>query len=180
MVLLARELQEQTEDRGSPNIAVAVCQEPTFVGKSAVLRLFLHERMIALSTQMHAQLTFLLGFDTLERLFSPRYYGCETSMRDALERFFSTSGDNCRIICARRASGVSYPQANIGVLGAAAEYIDSGAVKLTDIGEEERTLSSSEVRKLIWNTSDLWQQKVPRLVAAYIRENDLYAQQGLY
>jgi nicotinamide-nucleotide adenylyltransferase len=176
MVLLARELQEQSADRGSPNIAVAVCQEPTFVGKSAALKPFFHERMISLSSSAHVRLTFLIGFDTLERLFAPRYYGSEALMKDALGRFFSTSGDDSRVICARRTSGASYSQVDSTVLDAAAEYINSGAVALVDIGEEVRTLSSSEIRDMVRNVSNAWQRKVPSLVAAYIKENSLYAQ----
>jgi len=175
MVLLAREL-EAAGGQGSQSIAVAVCQEPTFVGKSTALTLFFRDRLAAFSSSATVQLTFLLGFDTLERLFAPRYYGSESAMKGALRVFFSPSGDNSRTICARRSSGVSYSEADTSVLGVAAEFIDSGAVELVDIGEEERALSSSEVRENIGSTSDVWYSKVPKAVATYIQQNTLYRQ----
>lgn len=174
MVLLAHELQGQSEDHGSHNIAVAICQEPTFVGKSASLKQFFQDRIMALSSSVNVHLTFLVGFDTLERLFATRYYGSETNMKEALRRFLSISGDNSRIICVHRAPGASYPLVDASALEAAREYINSGAVVLTNIGEGERTLSSSEVREMVRNASDTWQQKVSKLVAIYIKENQLY------
>lgn len=174
MILLALELEEagkESGDRSLQNIAVAVCHEPTFVGKSATLTLFLRERLAAFSSSTSIQLTFLLGFDTLERLFAPRYYGSESAMKDALRRFLLPSGDNSRIVCARRSPGASYKFTDTSVLDAAAEFVESGSIEFADIGEEERALSSSEVRE---DTSDGWGAKVPTAVAAYIKEKHLY------
>ncbi|KAF8591206.1 Nucleotidylyl transferase [Ramaria rubella] len=178
MIFLAHELQrigEQNANHSSQNIAVGVCREPTFVGKSAVLLDFFHDRLATLSPSTNVRLTFLLGFDTLERLFAPRYYSSEDAMKEALRRLLSPSGDDSRIICARRRAGESYAEVDNNIVDIASNFIDSGAVVLTDIGEAERALSSSEVRKNITDASDNWMHKVPESVAAYIKENHLYA-----
>jgi len=173
MVLLAKELQAL--DVGSQNVAVAVCQEPTFASKSNVLHLFLRQRMRELSSEgTKARLTFLLGYDTLERLFSPRYYGSEQNMDAALRGLLTASGDDSRVLCARRSAGASYLQADSGFLQVAEKYIDSGAVVMTDIGETEKALSSSEVREGVRSGFATWETLVPSSIAAYIKENNLY------
>ncbi|KIJ51507.1 hypothetical protein M422DRAFT_244669 [Sphaerobolus stellatus SS14] len=177
MILLAKELQRlgaTDSDIGSRNIAVALCQEPTFVGKSAALKHFFQERVASLGSKKEVQLTFLLGYDTLERLFAPRYYGTEETMKEALRGLLTASGDGSRVLCARRSAGASYSQAENDILEKAAEYIESGAVAVTDIGEMDRALSSSEVRQEIQEDSSNWETKVPAPVAAYIREHHLY------
>lgn len=175
MILLAKELQDL--DPGSQNIAVAVCQEPTFVSKSNVLHLFLRQRMrelLASEGTVKARLTFLLGYDTLERLFSPRYYGSEQNRDAALRSLLTASGDDSSILCARRSAGASYLQADSGFLQVAAKYIDSGAVVMADIGETEKALSSSEVREGVRSGSATWETQVPSSIAAYIKEHNLY------
>jgi len=160
---------------GSQNIGVAVCQEPTFVGKSTALKAFLQSRLADIgSTNTAVQLTFLLGYDTLERLFAPRYYGTEENMNKALRGLLSAPGDDSRVLYARRSAGMSYSQAESDVLEKAAEYIQSGAVALADIAETERALSSSEIRADIRIGSSDWEKKAPGPIAAYIKEQRLY------
>ncbi|KAJ8490036.1 hypothetical protein ONZ45_g13345 [Pleurotus djamor] len=96
------------------NTAVAIIDEPTFVGKSAKLLTFVRNRLAGLSTsalpeKQEIELTFLLGFDTLERLLSPRYYGSDglnssTAMMTSLRNFLCPppNGDGSRVVCARR------------------------------------------------------------------------------
>jgi len=178
MVLLAKELQRMGEedlDHGSWNVAVAVCQEPTFVGKSIALKAFLQRRLVDLGSRSKTvDLTFLLGYDTLERLFEPRYYGSEESMKKALQGLLTASGDDSRVLCARRSAGMSYSQTESDIMEKAKEYIESGAVTLADIGEVERVLSSSEIREDIRTGSSNWESKVPATIAAYIKEEHLY------
>ncbi|KAF8525901.1 Nucleotidylyl transferase [Hysterangium stoloniferum] len=177
MVILAQELQDigrRTGNRTLRNVAVALCREPTFVGKSTALNAFFRQRMHELSSPMHVQLTFLMGFDTLERLFAPRYYGSESAMKHALLGFLSSTGDNSRVLCARRNQGASYTQSETDVLDVAAEFIGSGEVALTDIHEANRTLSSSEIRESIRNGSTEWEIKTLPGIATYVKEHSLY------
>ncbi|KAG7089414.1 hypothetical protein E1B28_011102 [Marasmius oreades] len=116
MIRFAQELVTVDEaPKKYENVAVAIIGEPTFVGKSHLLQRFLKERT---NNQEEFRLTFLLGFDTLERFFAPRYYTSSASfdileakqqMYTSLEGFFAPHGDNSRIVCARR-SPSSYPQ----------------------------------------------------------------------
>lgn len=50
------------------------------------------------------KLTFLMGTDTVARLFALRYYASEAAMPTALHRSLSPNGDDSWIVCARRVS----------------------------------------------------------------------------
>ncbi|KAG6373400.1 hypothetical protein JVT61DRAFT_6549 [Boletus reticuloceps] len=104
MRLLSHDMRsiETSESSGgfpqiSDNVAIAIVDEPTFVGKSTVLLHFLKKRLAAVVESSNSpnstsikrdasypfpspKLTFFLGFDTLIRLFSPRYYPSEQVM----------------------------------------------------------------------------------------------------
>ncbi|KAF5380749.1 hypothetical protein D9757_007145 [Collybiopsis confluens] len=144
MVELANDLQDAQSSQNS-GLAVAIIDEPTFVGKSRLLQDFFKGRSQRVEGQEQSsssscgvQLTFLLGHDTLERLFSSKYYGdSETKMYQALRGFFSppilesssdnisrdekehgaaalpdTGGDGSVIVCARR-NPSSYPNVSL-------------------------------------------------------------------
>lgn len=62
-------------------MAIGIIDEPTFVRKADVLHTYLKSRVSDLhqnesngADPVHIQLSFLMGYDTLERLFAPRYY----------------------------------------------------------------------------------------------------------
>ncbi|RXW25520.1 hypothetical protein EST38_g347 [Candolleomyces aberdarensis] len=148
MALLAKEVRTHYHRQGGDNhnLAIAIVDEPTFVGKSRVLQEYLRNRLATLlpETQSHPcnanvnvgadastktipinqrpQLTFIVGMDTLERLFSPRYYPpsppsdpttttaaaggvtAEQTMITVLSRMLSPypEGDDTLIVCAKR------------------------------------------------------------------------------
>lgn len=119
MIEFAKDLQDHDHTEISANIAVAIVDEPTFVGKSKLLREYLRKRLgecdQSSSMTPGVQLTFLLGYDTLERLFSPKYYNdSEERMFEALRGFFTPprgsvtesdgepDGDGSCVVCARR------------------------------------------------------------------------------
>jgi nicotinamide-nucleotide adenylyltransferase len=200
MVLLAKELASQSTagdngDSENDNVAVAIIDEPTFVGKSHKLLDFLNGRMSSLVdastshtlTQAQPKLTFLMGFDTLERLFAPRYYeNSEQDMLQALRTFFLPSpspptgageGDGSRVLCARR-SVDAYPSSSTPeseTLTLAREFIDSGTLALVDIGEDESRFSSSEVRRGVKADGGVdWQRLVTEETARYVERERLY------
>ncbi|KAF9223703.1 Nucleotidylyl transferase [Gyrodon lividus] len=181
----------------SENVAIAIIDQPTFVGKSAALLCFLQTRLASpvksfsfLSSATDKQdevnsfpspkLTFLLGFDTLARLFSPKYYPSEEVMTQMLRAFLSPNGEDCRIVCAHRTSpGVdqtSQKEHHEKVLEVAQEFIASERINLIDIGADEQTYSSSEVRAKVAAGDGTWKRLVTDIIASYIIENKLYAQ----
>ncbi|KAJ3714037.1 hypothetical protein C8R42DRAFT_682846 [Lentinula raphanica] len=136
MIELARDVRTHTRsltesgngDRDR-NVAVGITNEPTFVGKSRALTGFLKERLEGFNvveqdqTQPEAPrpspltprvtLSFILGIDTLIRLFNPKYYtnaahpeGSEELMLSSLHQLFVEDGS--RVVCAGR-SPESYP-----------------------------------------------------------------------
>jgi nicotinamide-nucleotide adenylyltransferase len=191
MLLLAQDIVQHQEgidisSKGESNVAVAIIDEPTFVGKSRILRPFLRHHLSELNvsstsptttTSIPIQLTFLQGFDTLERLFSPRFYHSESEMVTSLRHFFSPTGDDSSVVCARRSMPLhrtDETKGRIQPMALAQEFISSGRLNLIDIGEDERTFSSSEVRKKRNEGDDTWKMQVTDKTAGYIIEQSLY------
>jgi nicotinamide-nucleotide adenylyltransferase len=207
------------------NVAVAIIDEPTFVGKSNIMLPFLQRRLTSLASSptsptsleipipgpkdettsaqpliQQPQLTFLLGFDTLERLFTPRYYVSSSSpssdptwqMLSSLRKFFSPSpqGDDSRVVCARRSSSpLSQNQdqnqdqpknasetlnTKTSTLSLAEEFIASQRTVIIDIGEDEKTFSSTAVREMIRDGDSGWRRFVPANIAEYVDSEGLY------
>ncbi|KAF9560501.1 hypothetical protein CPC08DRAFT_473627 [Agrocybe pediades] len=169
------------------NVAIAIIDEPTFVGKSEAFRAFLKHRFsqpqftqqdIAIDS---VELSFLVGLDTLERLFSPRYYPSETDMMSKLYKFLSPSpeGDNARIVSARRTmtqSDIVQPKDNS--LERAKPFMEAGRIAVIDIGRDISTYSSTTVRRSLNSVGlsgdSVWRKLVTKSVADYILENELY------
>jgi nicotinamide-nucleotide adenylyltransferase len=217
MYLLARdiehphlEVEENMDDSEvDSNVAIAIIDEPTFIGKSTALLTFLRSRLSSFSSAELApnrptpRLTFLLGVDTLERLFSPRYYPSqsEESMLRSLRYFFGQD-EGSTIVCARR-DPASYPSASspsssqspppatgtpedLGIPQTAKEFFLADQIKLIDIGVKERAFSSSQVRQLVQSASspsasspsscDGWKKMVSPRIARYVEERGMYLQ----
>ncbi|KAH6909210.1 hypothetical protein BKA70DRAFT_1277801 [Coprinopsis sp. MPI-PUGE-AT-0042] len=112
MGLLAQDIStHDTVGDGQPNIAIGIIDEPTFVGKSKVLKEYFALQRPSSSTQ----LSFIVGMDTLERLFSPKYYPSPPGQQDTpneqvmvsvLSRMFSPApgGDDSLVVCAKRSA----------------------------------------------------------------------------
>lgn len=182
-----------TEDLSGTNVAVAIVDEPTFVGKSKILLSMLRSRLEhKLLSEVESgegpvripslELTFLQGFDTLERLLAPRYYNnSESEMHTALRHFFSADGDDSRVVCARRTMPAKdgQPQSTTDegmqvVLKSGKEYIEAGRIVLMEIGEDLQRLSSSEVRARVHARDERWKQMVTGSVAKYVEQEALY------
>lgn len=181
------------EEELNANVAIAIIDEPTFVGKSATLLAHLRDRLTA-AQQQEVELSFLVGMDTLERLFSPRYYASEEAMISSLRKFFSPGpeGDNSRIVCARRAS-LPVSQSSSSSLSnqfngnqeltLAQEFINSRRILIIDMGDELSTYSSTSVRRAVsslgtvdhdQNGASAWRKLVTKDVADYIVRERLY------
>ncbi|PPQ94470.1 hypothetical protein CVT25_001103 [Psilocybe cyanescens] len=166
----------------SANVAIAIIDEPTFVGKSEALLAFLQSRFASLPpptpTAEGIELTFLVGHDTLERLFSPRYYPSEEAMMHSLRKFLSPApeGDSSRIVSARREIASQSGEDN--TMSLAKEFMDSGKIATIDLGDEISKYSSTTVRRSLgslgWGQDSLWRKLVTGDVAEYIIGQHLY------
>nr|VWO99393.1 Fatty acid synthase subunit alpha (EC [Includes: Acyl carrier, 3-oxoacyl-[acyl-carrier-protein] reductase (EC (Beta-ketoacyl reductase), 3-oxoacyl-[acyl-carrier-protein] synthase (EC (Beta-ketoacyl synthase)] [Ganoderma boninense] len=192
MVLLAQELAPTLSQplAREPNVAVAIIDEPTFVGKSAALLDFLRKRILDLhrspgvifKSPSHAlpspKLTFLMGTDTIVRFFAHRYYPNERAMATSLRQFFSPDENDSRIICVRRTSGLSgaaEESVEIQIPDFIREIPPAERISFVDIGDEERTLSSSQVRVKLANREESWRSMLSPVLAHYIAEHCLYS-----
>lgn len=193
MKLLESEVgQAQAVNPNSPpNFAVAVLDEPTFVGKASILLDFLHYRLstflppdpapMLIATRPHVELTFVVGFDTLERLFAPRYYDSEQAMEHALSDFFSPNEHDCRILCAHRSmQGLSTAKAgdveerHNTTINTARRITEPERVVIVDIGQQEQAMSSTRVRERLKQQDSGWKKLVTSKVADYIEGQGLY------
>lgn len=149
------------------NAAVGLLDAPAFVHKAELLH-------AALPTG--AQLTFIQGFDTLERFLTPRYYGdgSPMAMHAALQRFFSPDGNDSRVICARRVVGPVNPNEGSAIFDAAREWVQADRINLVNIDDEFQTISSSRIREKIRARDCSWRQMIPNCIAEYIEEQCLY------
>lgn len=172
------------ESDSMSNVAIAIIDEPTFIGKSTALLSLFRSRLTALDA-LHSspRLTFLLGLDTLERLFATRYYPSEDSMLRSLHYFLGENeGEGSSVVCARRDPG-SYPSSSSledeAIPPQAQEFISTGRITMINIGAEERTFSSSQVRNERSKgagkaPAERWDRFVTPGVSQYIRDKELY------
>ena len=187
MLLLSKDVIASQHDSEAANVAIAIIDKPTFVGKSSALLDFLQRR---LTTPLPLELTFLVGLDTLERLFSPRYYTSETDMMASLRQFLSAApqGDNSRIVCAKRVSSpaeaaqsIENPE-DISSLALFKEFRESDRIVNIDIGNIVNRYSSSAIRSAVGrfglgqtvDQDGAWKSMVTREIADYIVEQRLY------
>ena len=182
MLLLSKDVIE-SQHEAAANVAIAIIDKPTFVEKSSALLDFLQRR---LTNPLPVELTFLVGLDTLERLFSPRYYTSETDMMASLRQFLSAApqGDNSRIVCAKRVSSAQSPEnlEDIPSLALAKEFRESDRIVIIDIGNVVNRYSSSAIRSAIGrfgfgqpvDQDGGWKSMVTREIADYIVEQRLY------
>ncbi|KAL4072746.1 hypothetical protein V8B97DRAFT_2103950 [Scleroderma yunnanense] len=178
-----------SESHLSSNTAIAVINASTFVSKSAVLLPFLRTRLASLRRPLitatndiptipHPKLIFLMGYDTLVRVFSARYYASEHEAMRLLRNFLSPGAEDCRVVCAHRTSPPNTrtfeDATENNMLDITKEFIRGERIYLIDIGEDEQTFSSSEVRTKIVAGNNDWRHLVTNFVADYLVENQLY------
>lgn len=162
------------------NVAVAIIGTPTFVEKSSQLLFFLKQRLLDVCTVEcpPIQLSFILGFDTLERIAAPRYYGSVEQMHLALHKFLSPppDGDDSYVVCARRNDSLEQPNnsSDPSKLQYIREFISSGRIVMIDIGATESTASSTIVRNAVGPNDSTWKPYVNDSIAQYIQQNGLY------
>ncbi|KAF5326791.1 hypothetical protein D9619_004214 [Psilocybe cf. subviscida] len=197
MSLLARSINPSADSPSGPsphttpedisNTAIGIIDEPIFAGKSSLILSYLDGLLASRSAGTGSsapvvELTFLVGLDTLERLFSTRYYASESAMVDTLRKFIlpRPDGEGSRIVCADRAASNSASWPDPKAMESAQEFMDSGRISIIDMGNELSTYSSTTVRRSVGSLGQddspagTWRKLVTKDVAEYIVENGLY------
>ena len=139
-----------------PILSVVACNQARIIDQAMALR---H----SFETGSEAgDLRFVVGFDTLERLFAPRYY---KDMETELAPFF----ERCRVMASNRADvDVDAVRAWVGAhAGPFAKRID-----VLEIEEFPASLSSSQVREALKAGEPA--ETVPDAVRRYIELHQLY------
>jgi nicotinamide-nucleotide adenylyltransferase len=218
MILLAKELEASSSSTSSNplNICVVAIDEPTFAGKSKKLRKAIAQRLSSTSfhhnptninsrTQRDIELYFILGFDTVIRLFDPRFYGSDQErMKQVLEGFFGPStegGDGSSIICASRLMEAATPavqteeestteaeetqklqlqrkkEMDFFTSPPVYQYWRNGRVRMMELAEDLQKVSSTQVRQAVKRDDKrAIGRLVPHSIMEYISSKGLYPQ----
>lgn len=138
-----------------PSCSVAAVSHPRFVDKAAALRA---------CYPPGAEICFIVGYDTLVRLFDPKYYA---DMPADLRRMFAS----CRFVAANRGEHPSETVRRFLERPECREFADR--ITVMELDARHAGMSSSEVRERLRTgegTSDLVPEEVERL----IRQMGLY------
>lgn len=144
-------------------VSVGLVSAPTFVDKSTALL-------------EHADsVTFLVGTDTLLRIFDEKYYPGEGGMSTALERLF----DRCWFVCALRDGYSEEGRAQADALFARADvarYVALGKIRTLPPIPGAEAVSSTDVRNIVreGRGREALEELVVPQVADYILANGLY------
>lgn len=197
------------DDRGQEgseggNVAVACLAQPIFVAKSTLLlgRLsdLLSRTGIDTTSKGEPRLHFILGWDTLIRVFDPKYYDSSSDkMRGVMDHFFFV--ENSSILCARRPPSSNSNSSSASSLKDEEDkylsqdfirpYVESGHINVVDLPPDvdPATTSSTAARKAVrevWRRGDLTEvgkrertleelrDLVPEEVARYVVDAGLY------
>lgn len=138
-----------------PNISVAGCSHARFVDKASALRLLYPES---------TELCFVVGYDTLLRIFDPRYY---SNLADELAALF----DSARVIAANRDN---IDREAMRTLEKSPEFAAfSDRIRFITLDGAHPRISSTEVRAHI-NRGAAVRHLVPSRIADAIDALDLY------
>lgn len=158
-------------------VGIAVVDEPTFAGKAKKLRTSFLQR---LPLQPEIELYFLLGWDTVTRLFNPRFYrDSEEEMAHTLSEFFKCNW----VVCARRPTGIATAgdeENSFLNLESVRPYYEAGKILVIDLSPSVGPVSSTAVRNIAQTTGVGKDKKerlmtlVPEDVGSYVFERHLY------
>ncbi|WVQ75168.1 hypothetical protein IAR50_004778 [Cryptococcus sp. DSM 104548] len=172
MSLLASSMRSVSSQQ--KGIATALIHAPNFSSKASILRSHLLSSLGPVRG-MQAEITFLVGMDTLVRIFDPKYYPTG-EMHGILRGFFEDSG--ARVVSARRGSSEQDRLFENQLLGRddLKSWVGSGKVRVLGDGhdgweEVSSTLVREGVRKGDWGGV---KKLVGDGVATYIQREGLY------
>ena len=147
-------------DALDPPAAVGLCSEPTFVGKSIVVRDHLEKQG---KGGQDVEMTFLIGTDTLTRFFEERFYP-PGKMEELLREFFRRA----YLVSATRGGVVEKRAEDLVCDGVGKTWVEKGRLRVVSLDDEYADVSSTKVRK-----GHVGTMVVPS-IAEYIQKEGLY------
>ncbi|GAA6047705.1 hypothetical protein JCM3770_001732 [Rhodotorula araucariae] len=159
------------------NVAVAVTEAPTFTEKSSILRGELDALVRAQSGSADAEvrLTFPVGWDTVIRIFAPRYYHPPgPNLASSMQSLLGT--DDSSLVCARRGDVSPEDEAEFLASEEVQKWVEQGKVEMFDLPQAAREVSSTRVRQAV--KEGRWQD-VQRDVP-FERVVEIMRREGLY
>ena len=161
------------------NVSVGLTKHAKFVDKSSCVRRYIKEKDLLLSKALdHLNLTFLVGFDTLIRIFNPKYY-LPFKVSQALAEFMKTTDIFC---LSRSDEDNSFSEQAKYVMDIEkgnhedipADWASRIFFELKD-KDETSTISSSSVRKDAKINGQDWEKSVIPEIVTYIKEHTPYS-----
>jgi nicotinamide-nucleotide adenylyltransferase len=155
----------------APRCGVALLDAPMFVDKAAVVRAGVLARLAG-PAPAKVTLTWLMGLDSLERLFAPRYYPSERAMLASLDHFLDPARGENAVVCAWRGAAGAHTPEQIPAL--ARPFVERGQVTMIALEEGMGEVSSTELRRRRAEGNEAWRTLLPAEVADYVAEKGLY------
>ncbi|PWY99162.1 Nucleotidylyl transferase, partial [Testicularia cyperi] len=209
MKLMAKDIEHiQTGTGQKPNVAVALVDKPLIFAKSTLTWDTIKQQAAhALITppaqsedlEQRPRLHWVVGFDTLYRVFQLKYYPSAEDFHSQCRQFFVQ--ERTTFVCARRDPS-SFPSLSrdkeaqdtrdLETIARQQEeallrsdnvrrWVEHGSVGMLDIDQREAALSSTQIRSLLTNTSlsrdDKKQQLrhlVPPSLIDYLVDSNVY------
>ncbi|KAF7727982.1 hypothetical protein EC973_006747 [Apophysomyces ossiformis] len=159
MELMARQLQTK-ESQALRTIAVGLTSHGRFVDKAVHINKYFQQHFPTLQLEMY----FLMGYDTVTRLFNPMYYSETLEM--ALDPFFK----QCYLVCADR-GGFDSSEVEEFWAGPVKAYADK--IKRVSLGESLASLSSTAARSAVKNDQNL-DNLLDKDILDFIHEEQIY------
>lgn len=198
MTLLAKDVERiQAASGDRVNVAVGLVDKPLIFAKSTLTWDLIKQQEQHGQVQSNARLHWVVGFDTLYRVFQLKYYPSLQEFQQQCSQFFER--ERTTFVCARRDPS-SYPQLSASELSRehvqqqanqeedkllASEYVArwvrKGCIGMLDIDKEQAKLSSTRIRSVLKDASfDDGEKKsrlkelVPPLLVEYLVESGIY------
>lgn len=201
MTLMAKDVERIQTARGNiANVAVGLVDKPLIFAKSTLTRDLLQHNTPGAQTKEQVRLHWVVGFDTLYRVFQLKYYASLEDFQQQCIQFFQQ--ERTTLVCARR-DPASYPQ--LGTASGAEEsvsdaegrarrqedellasdnvapWVEQGSVGMLDIDPDQAQLSSTKIRSLLKDESidkaakkQKLGQLVPPSLVEYLVESGIY------
>uniref|UniRef100_V5ELW6 Nicotinamide-nucleotide adenylyltransferase n=2 Tax=Kalmanozyma brasiliensis (strain GHG001) TaxID=1365824 RepID=V5ELW6_KALBG len=194
MTLMAKDVERiQTASGHAANVAVGLVDKPLIFAKSTLTWDLFKQQQSPAKPRLH----WVVGFDTLYRVFQLKYYPSLEEFQQQCLQFFEREGTT--FVCARRDPS-SYPQLISGesseqdaeqqarreedkLLASenVAPWVERGSVGMLDIDPDQAKLSSTKIRSLLKDDSVDDKQKkerleglVPPSLVEYLVESKIY------
>lgn len=204
MTLMAKDVERMQSASGHPaNVAVGLVDKPLIFAKSTLTWDLLkqqqsHDQHSAAAAAASPRLHWVVGFDTLYRVFQLKYYPSVQEFQQQCSQFFEQ--ERTTFVCARRDPS-SYPQlaADGEEQGGDAKekarreedklleseyvapWVRAGSIGMLDIDPEQAKMSSTRIRTLLKDDSvgedekrELLRGLVPPSLVEYLIESSVY------